>query len=193
MKIREMPTHPDSDCFFFSDNGRRRGYLETTPTHHAMGEPMYKVTMHPPGTVFPPNGYPVFMLFYRNDDGGPGYGRDSRILFDPPADGMYQIRVSDAIGQAGRSYAYRLTARPPRPGFKVRFDPANPEVAQSAAPFASMPIALTAMTPIDIRFIDLPSGSSDSADDHRGRPNVHDFRAALRTAMPEPRNQRGCT
>ena len=39
---------------------------------------MYKVELHPPGTTFPPNGLPVFPLTYRNDDGGPGYGKDCR-------------------------------------------------------------------------------------------------------------------
>ena len=36
---------------------------------------MYKVGVHPPGTTFSPNGFPVFTLTYRNDDGGPGHGR----------------------------------------------------------------------------------------------------------------------
>ena len=35
-----------------------------------MGVPMYKVGLHPPGSTFPPNGFPVFTLYYRNDDGG---------------------------------------------------------------------------------------------------------------------------
>jgi len=61
---------------------------------------MYKVGIHPPGSTFPPNGFPVFTLYYRNDDGGPGYGRDSRIFFDPPADGEYRVRIRDAAARA---------------------------------------------------------------------------------------------
>src|SRR4029077_9721372 len=83
--------------------------------------------------TFPPNGYPVFTLYYRNDDGGPGYGRDSRILFDPPADGAYLVRVSDARGQGGDHFGYRLTVRPPRPSFNVRFSPTSPVVPRGGA------------------------------------------------------------
>src|SRR5262249_23039399 len=78
LRIRDLPTHPDADCIFFSERGQRTGFLDTTPTHLSLGTPMYKVAIHPPGTKFPSNGYPVINLFYRNDDGGPGYGRDSR-------------------------------------------------------------------------------------------------------------------
>ena len=98
---------------------------------------MYKVAIHPPGTTFPPNGLPVVTLFYRNDDGGPGYGKDSRLVFDPPADGEYQVRVGDARGQGGAGYAYRLTVRPPRPDFTVSFSPTAPAVGKGGA----MPVA----------------------------------------------------
>ena len=133
IRIRALPPHPDADCTFFSVAGQRVGFLDTTPTHHSMGVPMYKVAIHPPGSVFPPNGFPVFTLYHRNDDGGPGYGKDSRLFFDPPADGDYQVRVSDARGQGGSAYAYRLTVRPPRPDFKVSFNPTAPAVWRGGA------------------------------------------------------------
>ncbi len=142
MRIDSLPTHPDADCFFYQINGQRTGYLDTTPTHHYMGEPMYKVEIHPPGTTFPPNGFPVFAIPYRNDDGGPGYGKDSRLFFEPPADGEYQVRVSDARGHAqdaqGRVFEslgspYRLTIRPPRPSFNVSFNPTNPSIWKGGA------------------------------------------------------------
>ena len=160
MKIQALPTHPDADCNFFATQGQRIGYLDTTPTHHANGLPMYKVNVHPPGTKFPPNGFPVFTLYYRNDDGGPSYGRDSRILFDPPADGEYKVRITDARGMGGVNFGYRLTVRPPQPGFNIRFAPAAPALAN----FSSVPIALTAERidgydgPIQIRFADIPPG-----------------------------------
>jgi hypothetical protein len=162
IKILSLPTHPDADCVFFGSDGKRRGYLDTTPTHHSMNEPMYKVTLHPPGTTFPPNGYPVFTLYYQNDDGGPGYGRDSRILFDPPADGDYLIRVTDARGQGGDNFAYRLTVGPPRPRFNIRFSPTNPVISRGGA----LPIQVSAERldgyegPIDVRFDNLPPGFS---------------------------------
>jgi WD40 repeat protein len=140
LRIRELPPNPDADCQFFSQRGQRIGYLDTTPTHHALGTPMYKVQIHPPGTTFPPNGFPVVTLYYRNDDGGPGYGRDSRLFFDPPADGEYLVRVGDSRGQGGPGYAYRLTVRPPRPDFTVSFSPTSPAVWKGGA----VPVTVTA-------------------------------------------------
>jgi len=96
MRINQLPKNPDDDCLFFAQNGQRLGYLGTTPTHHPLGEVMYKVALHPPGAQFAPNGLPVVTLYYRNDDGGPGFGKDSRLVFDAPADGEYQVRVVDS-------------------------------------------------------------------------------------------------
>ena len=133
LRIQELPPNPDADCVFFSDRGQRVGFLDTTPTHLALGTPMYKVEIHPPGKKFPPNGYPVINLAYRNDDGGAGYGRDSRLFFDPPADGEYRVRISDSHGKGGSGYAYRLTVRPPRPNFNVTFNPTSPTVSRGGA------------------------------------------------------------
>ena len=140
LRIRELPPNPDADCQFFSQAGQRIGYLDTTPTYHALGTPIYKVQIHPPGTTFAPNGFPVVTLYYRNDDGGPGYGRDSRLFFDPPADGEYLVRIGDSRGQGGPGYAYRLTVRPPRPDFNVSFNPTSPSVWKGGA----VPITVTA-------------------------------------------------
>ena len=94
---------------------------------------MYKVTIHPPGTTFPPNGLPVFTLYYRNDDGGPGYGKDSRLFFDPPADGdVPGPRRRRPRRRAAPTYAYRLTVRPPRPSFTVSFSPTAPACGRAA-------------------------------------------------------------
>jgi hypothetical protein len=82
----------------------------------------------------------VVTLHYRNDDGGPGYGKDSRLFFDPPADGEYTVRIADARGQGGPQYAYRLTIRPPQPSFTVSFNPAAPTVSKGSA----LPISATA-------------------------------------------------
>jgi hypothetical protein len=133
VRINELPKNPDDDCQFFGEGGKRLGYLGTTPTHHAMGEPLYKVGIFPPGSTFPANGLPVVTLYYRNDDGGPGFGKDSMLTFDPPADGEYQVRVRDARGLAGPQFAYRLTIRPPRPDFTVSFNPGSPAVAKGSA------------------------------------------------------------
>lgn len=162
MRIKALPKNPDDDCQFYTINGQRVGHLGTTPSHHAQGTPMFRVTRHPPGTTFPPNGMPLVTLMYRNDDGGAGYGKDSRLRFDPPADGTYRVRVSDARGAGGESYAYRITVRPPRPDFAVRFNPTAPAVWRGGA----LPINVTVDRkddfdgPIQVRLDNLPAGFS---------------------------------
>jgi hypothetical protein len=161
-RIRALPRTPDDDCQFFTRAGQRIGFLGTTPTHHSLGTPMYKVAIHPPGTVFPPNGLPVVTLYYRNDDGGAGYGKDSLLVFDPPADGEYLVRIGDARGQGGTAYSYRLTVRPPRPDFTVRFEPSAPAVSKGGA----VPITVRIDRvdgfdgPVDVRLDNLPPGFS---------------------------------
>jgi hypothetical protein len=165
VRIWNLPRNPDDDCQFYSEQGQRRAFLGTTPTHHPMGQPMYKVSIHPPGTTFPPNGLPVVTLYHRNDDGGPGMGKDSRLIFDPPDDGEYRVRISDARGQGGPLHAYRLTVRPPRPSFTVRFSPTAPAVPRGGA----VPITVTAERKdgfddaIEVRLDNLPAGFSAPA------------------------------
>lgn len=160
VKIKALPKNPDDDCQFFSGSGGRLGFLGTTPTHHPMGLAMYKVQIHPPGTAFPPNGLPVVTLYQRNDDGGPGYDKDSCLYFDPPADNEYLVRVGDARGQGGPDYAYRLTVRPPRPNFNVSFDPVAPSVSKGDG--VSINVKAERVDgfadPIEVRFSNLPPG-----------------------------------
>lgn len=161
-RIQTLPRNPDDDCRFFTEAGQRLGYLGTTPTHHPLGSAIYKVSIHPPGTKFPPNGLPVVDLFARNDDGGPGYGKDSRLSFDPPADGEYQVRVSDSRSLAGPDQGYRVTVRRPRPDFNVRLSPMNPSVSKGGA----VSLEVTAQRiddyqgPINIEVQGLPPGLS---------------------------------
>jgi WD40 repeat protein len=165
LRIKALPRNPDDDCQFFSVAGQRVGYFGTTPTHHSLGSPIYKLAVHPPGTTFPPNGLPVVTLYYQNDDGGPGFGKDSHLFFDPPADGEYQVRLTDARGQGGSGYGYRLTVRPPRPSFQVRFNPTAPNVWKGGA----VPVTVTADRidgydgPIAVRLDNLPPGFSAPA------------------------------
>ncbi len=130
IRIHSLPKNPDDDCQFFSEAGRRQGFLGTTPGHLSLGTPMYKVTVNPPGTTFPPNGLPLVTLHWRNDDGGPAWGKDSFLDFVAPADGEYLVRIGDARGQGGLDYSYRLTLRKPRPDFSVSFTPTSPTVWQ---------------------------------------------------------------
>jgi len=162
IRIRALPKNPDDNCEFFAVASQRLGWLDTTPTHHSNGTPMYKVSIHPPGTTFAPNGLPVVPLAYRNDDGGPHYGKDSCLYFDAPADGNYQVRITDTRGQAGSDHAYRLTVRAPQPRFQVRFTPTAPAVSKGSA----LPIRVTADRfdgfddVIHLRLDNLPPGFS---------------------------------
>jgi hypothetical protein len=104
-------------------------------------------------------------LDLRNDDGGPGHGKDSLLFFDPPADGTYQVKIGDARGLGGPAYGYRLTARLPRPDFQVKFNPTAPAVWLGGA----VPIGVTADRldgydgPIDLKLENLPPGLSAPA------------------------------
>jgi hypothetical protein len=162
LRIHELPKNPDDNCQFYSAGGQRTGYLNTTPTFQSVGQPMYRVAIHPPGTSFPPNGLPVITLNYRNDDGGAGFGKDSRLFFDPPEDGDFLVRVGDTRGQGGSAYAYRLTVRPPRPSFQVTFGPKAPAVWRGGA----VPVGVSAERfdgfdgPITVKLDNLPPGFS---------------------------------
>src|SRR5262249_28103199 len=107
----------------------------------------------------------VFTVYYQNDDGGAGYGKDSRLFFDPPADGDYQVRIGDARGQGGLDYVYRLTVRPPRPSYQVSFNPTAPAVWKGGA----VPVTVTAERidgfngPIAVQLENLPPGFSAPA------------------------------
>jgi len=161
MRIAALPKGPDDDCVFVSVAGGRVGYVGTTPTGHANGSLAYKVELHPPGTKFAPNGMPVFAVNYQNDDGGPGYGKDSRVTFDPPADGLYRLRLRDTDPAGGPNRGYRLTVRQPRPDFTLKLT-ASSNVWKGGG----IPATVTATRldefdgPIRVAAKDLPAGFS---------------------------------
>lgn len=123
IQISKIPGYGDEDVVFKQyANGQRIGYFATTPEHHAVFDPIYKVTVHPVGTEFPPNGMPVFPIFWKNDDEFDANGNatgDSRLDFTAPEDGDYIVRVSDVRGDGGPRYAYRLLVRELKPNFEM--------------------------------------------------------------------------
>ncbi|HLY16183.1 MAG TPA: hypothetical protein VKR61_03115 [Bryobacteraceae bacterium] len=162
IKVRAMPRGPDDDIRFESFEGERLGLLDTTPEAHAIDTPVYKVRIHPAGAAFVSNGMPVVHLTYRNDDGGPGYGKDSRLRFTAPADGEYIVRLRDVRGLHGEDYFYRLAVRPAAPDFRLSVEPRNPNVPVGGR----IPVTVTALRlddfdgPIDVAMEDLPAGLS---------------------------------
>jgi hypothetical protein len=160
IQVEAMPRGPDDDIQFLAFGGQRLGLLDTTPEAHAIDAPVYKVRIHPPGTAFVTNGLPLVHLPYRNDDGGPGYGKDSRLRFTAPADGEYIVRLRDVRGLKGEDYAYRLTVRPPSPDFRLSVRPRNPNVPAGGR----IPVTVTALRlddfdgPINVAVENLPAG-----------------------------------
>jgi hypothetical protein len=165
MRVEALPLSPDNDTVFEAFGGQRMAFFDTTPEAHAIDSPVYKVQIHPPGAKLSPNGLPLAHLYYRNDDGGPGYGRDSVVHFTAPADGEYIAQIRDVQNLGGASYAYRLTVRQPRPDFRLSVNPRNPNVPAGG----SIPLTVTAArldgldAPIDVTLHDLPAGVQASA------------------------------
>jgi len=158
MKVVKLTNGPDEDIIFENFGGQRLGMEDTTPEAHALDDFIYKVELHPPGTQFAPNGMPLFQFFMRNDDGGPGYGKDSRVTFTAPADGIYYARVTDVRNEGGEDFAYRFTIREPVPDFAITASPTNPNIPAGSR----VPVEVTALRqegfngPIEVRFEGLP-------------------------------------
>ncbi len=165
LKVVKLPDYPDEDVTFLSNSrfGWRYGLFGATPSHHAVYTPAYKVEIHPAGKTFAPNGMPVFRLHARNDDGGaPTYQKDSYFLFEPPAEGPYHVRITDAMQKSGPDFAYRLHVRPPQPDYKIFISSDRPNLHQDGR----YPLNITADriegfdAPIEVYVNNLPDGFS---------------------------------
>lgn len=160
LQVESLPTHPDADIIFKGFLGRRIGFLDTTPEAHALGTPVYKVRIAPPGTEFPSNGMPVFRLNYRNDDGGAMHGKDSRLSFIASADGTYLVRIRDIRGLEGDQFVYRLTMREASPDFVLLTGREH----LNLSPASQVPVTVTAYRldgfdeEIEVTLEDLPAG-----------------------------------
>jgi hypothetical protein len=162
LKINALPRGPDDDFQSESFGGVRIAYFGTSSEAHAIDKPVHKVQIHSPGAQFTPNGLPLTRLYYRNDDGGPGYVKDSYLRFVAPADGEYVARIRDVRGTGGEMHAYRLSIRGTKPDFRLTMNPRNPNVPQGG----SIPVTVTAFRmdefdgPIEVSMDGLPAGIS---------------------------------
>ncbi len=160
VRLSYIPDQPDADVVLKAIGGQRLTLLGTSPSVHPIDTPVYKAEILPANAQFPPNGLPVFHLTYRNDDGGPGYGPDSRLNFTVPKDGDYILHIRDVRGMQGPDFAYRLTIHGEEADFMLTASPDNPGVPQGG----SVPITVTAdrlpgyQGPIDIEVKGLPPG-----------------------------------
>ena len=165
LKVSAMPKSPDDDMVFENFNGQRTTYFGTTAEAHAIDSNMYKVQVHPAGSKFTPNGLPLARLYYANDDGGPGYGKDSILQFTAPSDGEYQLKLRDVRGELPKPQAYRLTARHLEPDFRLSMTPRNINVA----PGSAVPLTIQAFRmdgfdgPVTLSVEGLPKGVTATA------------------------------
>ncbi|HEY6404276.1 MAG TPA: hypothetical protein VI479_22835, partial [Blastocatellia bacterium] len=169
LQIERMPFFPDDDTVMVNFDGVRYGFEDTTPETHAMGTPVYKVTIHPPAAKFSSNGLPVVTLYYRNDDAGPLYDpagqKDSRLHFTAPADGEYFVRIHDVRGLSDERFAYRLSIHEPQPDFTLTIEPGNPNVQRGG----SRDLRVRAFrrdgfnSEIEVRLLNLPAGFTATA------------------------------
>lgn len=134
MKTFRVPRGPDGGFFFYTSNGKRRAYFDTTATAHSLDEPCYVVEPLKQGDAPLPNGLPVLSLPYANDDDGLRMlGSDSRLHFTAPATAKYLVRVTDARGWSGKRFAYRLVIRKPAPDFAVKLNGEKSSVGAGSA------------------------------------------------------------
>jgi hypothetical protein len=138
-QIDYIPDQPDADTILKSMGDLRIAYLGTSPDVHAVNTPVYKAQILAPDADVPSNGLPVYHLTWRNDDGGPGYGADSMLDFVAPADGDYYLHLKDVRNLEGSDFAYRLTIRDQSPDFRLRTNPANPNIPRGG----SIPITVS--------------------------------------------------
>ena len=159
-RLQFIPDQPDADSTLEGMNGLRVAYVGTSPDVHAVNTPVYKAQILPPDAEFPANGLPVFHLTWRNDDGGPGYGADSKLDFVAPADGEYLLHLKDVRGMEGRDFAYRLTVRDASPDYQLNAEPTNPNIPRGG----SVPVTVSVTQirdyegPIEVDVKGLPQG-----------------------------------
>ncbi len=161
-RIVFLPDQPDEDIVVRSFAKERFAEMNTSPQAHPINVPIYKVQIHDPDKQFPPNGLPIFHLTARNDDGGPGFGADSRLDFTAPREGEYRLRIKDVNGLEGEDFAYRLTVRLEENDFMMTANPPNPNVPRGGR----VPVEVTAnrargyQGAIEVELKGLPKGLS---------------------------------
>ena len=159
-QIENIPDQPDADILLKGFGGQRVALLGTSPQAHSVNDPVYRAQILEPRAKVSPNGLPVFEITYRNDDGGPGYGADSRLEFTAPGDGEYLVHLRDVRGLQGPDFAYHLSITELRPDFKLVADTANPNVPRGGR----LPLTVSVDRhlgydgPIEIEVKGLPKG-----------------------------------
>ena len=114
------PRGPDSGFKVYPGFGQRQTWFNTTPVTHPLQAPAFIVVPKAPNEPIASTGLPVFPVYYQNDDDPMRqWGSDSRLMFEPPADGDFLVRVQDSRGFQGADFSYQLRIRRPAPDFSV--------------------------------------------------------------------------
>lgn len=120
VKLWLYPRGPDSGFKVYPGLGQRQTYFNTTATTHPLQGPAFIVVPFGPEQELKDTGLPVFPIYSENDDDPMRqWGADSRLLFNPPSDGEYLVRLRDARSFQGADYRYQLKIRYPAPDFSV--------------------------------------------------------------------------
>jgi hypothetical protein len=165
VRLWRYPQGPDSGFVVYPGSGNRQTFFGTSAVTHALGEPAWIVQPLPPGATPAPNGLPVFRMVYENDDEAmQRFGTDSQLIFTPPGDGDFIVRLTDVRGAGSESkpddYRYTLTIRSPQPSFSVAVGGKDPKVS----PGSGRELTFTATRtegfdgPIRIDVQNLPAG-----------------------------------
>jgi len=116
---------------------------------------------------------------------------DSHVLVNLPVDGVYTVRLSDALGYGGEPYAYRLRIGPARPGFSLRLVPSCINVRAGGSAKATVHVLRREGFdgPIDVTQITAPEGFTMSgaripAEESKGEVRFHAPREATRQVFP---------
>ena len=159
-----VPDQPDADTILKGMDDARVALLGTSSSVHAVNTPVYKVQILPADAKFPSNGLPVFHLNWRNDDGGPGYEADSKLDFVAPRDDDYVLHLKDVRGMDAPEFAYRLSLHEVVPDFRLRAEPANPNIPKGGSTIVTVSVASIRNYdgPIDVSVKGLPQGVSAS-------------------------------
>jgi len=152
VRLWRYPQGPDSGFMVYPGNGNRQAFFGTSAVTHALGEPAWIVEPLPSGAMPVPNGLPVFRIFYENDDeSSQRFGADSQLLFTPPRDGEFFVRLTDVRGVGAgtdartkpEDYSYTLMIRPPQPSFSVAVGGKDPKVSPGSGRELSFTVTRT--------------------------------------------------
>jgi hypothetical protein len=161
VRLWRYPRGPDSGFRVYPGAGQRHTFFGTTAAAHPLGAAAWIVRPLAADQAPSNSGLPVFEIAYRNDDDPlRRWGRDSRLHFDPPADGWYVVALRDARRQAGDNLPYTLSIRQRRPDFQVSCGQPSLQLAPGRGSEAVIEaVRLDGFQgPIDLRLEGLPEG-----------------------------------